>query len=70
MTELCCEYLSVRCILLYVIIKARTSFRVNPHSKIKAVTKMDDYCTICQCKTEGPKNIEISAPISIEVWLF
>ena len=32
MTELCCEYLSVRCIWLYVIIMSRTSFRVNPHS--------------------------------------
>ena len=32
MIELCCEYLSVRCIWLYVIIMSRTSFRVNPHS--------------------------------------
>ena len=32
MTELCCEYLSVRCIWLYVIIMSRTSFGVNPHS--------------------------------------
>ena len=32
MIELCCEYLSVRCIWLYVIIISRTSFRVNPHS--------------------------------------
>ena len=31
MIELCCEYLSVRCIWLYVIIMSRASFRVNPH---------------------------------------
>ena len=34
MIELCCEYLSVRCIWLYVIIMTRTSFRVNPHAKV------------------------------------
>ena len=32
MTELCCEYLSVRCIWLYVFIMSRTRFSVNPHS--------------------------------------
>ena len=32
MIELCCEYLSVRCIWLYVLIMSRTCFRVNPHS--------------------------------------
>ena len=32
MIELCCEYLSVRCIWLYVLIMSRTRFRVNPHS--------------------------------------
>ena len=26
---------------------------------------MDDYFTICQYKTEEPRNIEISAPISL-----
>ena len=31
---------------------------------------MDDYFTICQYKTKESKNIEISAPISLEVWLF
>ena len=30
--ELCCKYLSVRCIWLYVLIMSRTYFRVNPHS--------------------------------------
>ena len=34
MIELCCEYLSVRCIWLYVIIMSCTSFRVNPHSSL------------------------------------
>ena len=34
MIELCCEYLSVRCIWLYVIIMSRTSFKVNPHTII------------------------------------
>ena len=32
MIELCCEYLSVRCIWLYVLIMSRTHFSVNPHS--------------------------------------
>ena len=32
MIELCCEYLFVRCLWLYVIIMSRTSFSVNPHS--------------------------------------
>ena len=32
MIELCCEYLSVWCIWLYVIIISCTSVRVNPHS--------------------------------------
>ena len=32
MIELCCEYLSLRCIWLYVIIMLSTSFRVNLHS--------------------------------------
>ena len=34
MIELCCEYLSVRCICLYVIIISRTCFRVNPQSRV------------------------------------
>ena len=32
MIELSCEYLSLWCIWLYVIIMSHTSFRVNPHS--------------------------------------
>ena len=32
MIELCCEYLSVRCTWLYVLIMSHTHFRVNPHS--------------------------------------
>ena len=31
MIELCCEYLPVRCIWLYILIKSRTRFRVHPH---------------------------------------
>ena len=34
MIELCCEYLSVRCGWLYVIIMSSSRFRVNPHSII------------------------------------
>ena len=34
MIEQCCEYLSVRCIWLYVFIMSRTSLRVNPHSTV------------------------------------
>ena len=29
---LCCEYLSVRCIWLCILVMSRTHFRVNPHS--------------------------------------
>ena len=32
MIELCCEYLSVRCIWLYVLVMSCTHFRVNLHS--------------------------------------
>ena len=32
MIELCCEYLSVRCIWLYVLVMSCMCFRVNPHS--------------------------------------
>ena len=32
MIRLCCEYLSVRCIWLFVLIMSSTRFRVNPHS--------------------------------------
>ena len=34
MIELCCEYLTVRCIWLYVSIMSGTSLRVNPHSTV------------------------------------
>ena len=39
MIELCCEYLSVRCICLYVLIMSRMRFRVNP----AAVTEISDF---------------------------
>ena len=32
MIEQSCEYFSVRCIWLYVLVMSRTCFRVNPHS--------------------------------------
>ena len=41
----------------------------NWRLKIEAVTKMDDYFTICQYKTLGLKDIEIPVPISLEVLL-
>ena len=31
---------------------------------------MDKCFTICQYKTEDPKKIVVSTPISLEVWLF
>ena len=34
MIGLCCQYLSVRCIWLYIIIMSRRSFRVNLHSVV------------------------------------
>ena len=42
----------------------------NRGLKIKAVIKQDDCFTIFQCKTEEPRNIEISTPSSLEVLLF
>ena len=39
MIELCCEYLFVRCIWLYLIIISRTSFRVNLHSVVRLNVK-------------------------------
>ena len=39
MIELCCEYLYVRCIWLYVIIMSSTSFRVNPHTIVRLNVK-------------------------------
>ena len=39
MNELCCEYLSVRCIWLCVLIMSRTRLRVNPHSIVALVHK-------------------------------
>ena len=34
MIDLCCEYLPVRCIWLYVFIMSRTISKVNPHSTV------------------------------------
>ena len=39
----------------------------NLRLKIEAVTKMDDYFTICQYKIKKPKNDEISTPTYLEV---
>ena len=39
MIELCCEYLSERCIWLYVIIVSCTSFRANRHSIVSLNVK-------------------------------
>ena len=39
MTEHCCEYLSVRCIWLYVFIISRTRFSVNPHSIVAWISR-------------------------------
>ena len=37
----------------------------NRRLKIGSLTKMDDYFTICQYKIDEPRNIEISASISL-----
>ena len=37
----------------------------NQSLRTGSLTKMDDYFTICQYKTEDPRNIEVSAPISL-----
>ena len=39
MIEPCCEELSVRCILLYVLIMSSTSLRVNPHCIVASKSK-------------------------------
>ena len=39
MIELCCEYLSVWCIWLYVLVMSRTRFRVNPHSIVSWMSR-------------------------------
>ena len=38
----------------------------NRRLKIEAVTKMSDCFALCQNKTEEPKKIDISTPISVE----
>ena len=54
--------------------QSRIKVSGNSHTKnrklnIEAVTKMDDCFTIFY-KTEEPKNIDISTPISLEVSMF
>ena len=39
MIELCCEYLSVGFIWLYILIMSRTRFRVNPHSIVAWISR-------------------------------
>ena len=48
MIELCCEYLSVRSIRLYVRIMSHTRFRVNPHSIVawKSIEFLDIHANI------------------------
>ena len=46
--ELCCEYSSVRCIWLHVIIMSRTSFRVNLHSVVCLNVKELLTCSLLQ----------------------
>ena len=38
--------------------------------KIETATKSQECFTVCRYNTDQPKNIEISASISSEVWLF
>ena len=38
MIEMCCEYLSVWCICLHVLIMSRTHFRVNPQSRVAEIS--------------------------------
>ena len=45
MIELYSEYLSVRCIWLYVLIISRTRFRVNPHSIVDWMSWLESRCT-------------------------
>ena len=39
MIQLCFEYLSVRCIWLYLLVMLRTCFRLNPHSIVCLIIK-------------------------------
>ena len=47
----------------------QNTLKNNRRLKIGSLTKMKDYFTICQYKTEDPRNIEISAPISLGIVL-
>ena len=46
------------------------TYAKNQKLKIEVVTKMDNYFTICQYKTEKPKIIEIITSISLKISLF
>ena len=37
--KLYCEYLSARCIWLYILIMSRTHFRVHPHSIVQSISR-------------------------------
>ena len=51
-------------------IKVLDNTHKNQRLKIEAVTKMDDFFTIYEYKTEEPKSIETPTPFSLEVRLF
>ena len=49
MTEPWCEYFTVRCIWLYVIIMLRTRFRVNPHSNVAWMSRTSKLAKWLSC---------------------
>ena len=46
MIEFCCEYLSARCVWLYVLVMLRTRFRLNPHSVVAWMSRKSLVKTI------------------------
>ena len=50
MLELCCEYLSVQCIWLYVLVVSRRCFKVNPHSIVAWMSRSKELLAQSQCE--------------------
>ena len=56
MIELCCKYLFVRCIRLYVIIMSRTYFRKSPQAIFDLMSRNSDIWSISHCNRTKTHN--------------
>ena len=54
MIELYCEYLSVQCIWLYVLVMPRTHFRVNPHAIFAWMSRNSSLQTGAMSEVQEP----------------